>query len=154
MHAEFTLEKNDWQIQDPAWEKISHVWTKELHWHSYGISNFWLQDKYWNGRLKERFSISCPSTAEHMYFIWWNSYKDYIFASYSLSEIKRFLQLDADAINKNYWKHDGMCSIFFIYDMVQKKWYAFKHDNLDVYCEVGYPLASIEENANKIEVNS
>ena len=153
MDDKFSLEKNHWQIQDPAWGNTSHIWTKDIHWCCVnGISNFWILDKYPNSRLKERFFVNWPSTARHMYFIWWNSYRDYIFASYSLAEIKRFLQLDIDAINKNYWKHSKMCTIFFIYDMVQKKWYAFKHDNLDVYYEVKYPLDAIKENANKIEV--
>ena len=109
MHDEFSLEKNHWQIQDPAWEKIPHTWTKDVHWCGYGIDNFWLQCKGKNEEAEGRFWITYPNTAEHMYFILWYIRWDYIFASYSLAEIKRFLQLDIDAINKNYWEHNKTC---------------------------------------------
>lgn len=153
MDDRFSLEKNHWQIQDPEWAKIPHVWMKDVHWCGIrGIDNYWLQGKDFNGRLYERFPVSWPSTAEHMYFIWWYIASDYVFASYSLAEIKRFLQIDIDVISRNYWKNSGICTSFFIYDMVQKKWYAFKHDNLDVYYEVRYPLDTIADDANTIEV--
>lgn len=154
MDDKFSLEKNHWQIQDPVWAGISHIWTKDIHWCCVnGISNSYLQSKTLGGRLEERFFVDWPSTARHMYFIWQGDFRgDYIFASYSLAEIKRFLQLASDTINKSYRKYDGVCNIYFVYDMPQKKWYEFKHDNLDVYYEVRYPLDEIKESANKIEV--
>ena len=76
--------------------------------------------------------MSWPNFVEHMWFIHWYGPCDYIFASYKLSEIKRFLELDIDTIKKNHWP-DGRCTCYSIYDYVTKKWYYFKIENLGTF---------------------
>lgn len=53
--------------------------------------------------------------------------------------IKRFLELDIDAIKKNHWP-DGRCNCYSIYDYVTKKWYYFKIENLGTFYGCTWPL--------------
>jgi hypothetical protein len=138
----FSIEKNHWEIQNPEWESYSHfICTKDHYWTGvHGISNYFLQYKNF-GRSKpvERFSVEWPNFVEHMWFIHWRGPWDYIFASYKLSEIKRFLELDIDTIKKNHWP-DGRCTCYSIYDYVKKKWYYFKIENLGTFYGCKWPL--------------
>lgn len=87
-HADLTMETNHWIVEDPAWANYSKsVCTKEHYWTGYCGSDFFLR----TGNTG-RFWIVWPNIAEHFYVVQWSSNRwDTIFASYSLSEIKRFI---------------------------------------------------------------
>ena len=144
MDDRFSIEKNHWEIQNPEWENYSRfICTKDHYWTGvHGISNFFFFYKnQWSNKSVERFDVSRPNIAEHMLFIHWYDPWEYIFASYKLSEIKRFLQVDEDVIKKNCWP-DGRCTCYNIYDYVTKKWYYFKVDDFGTYHGCKYHLGN------------
>lgn len=102
MNEDLTMKSNNWIVEDPAWADYSKsVCTKEHHWTLYYGDDYFLKISNTG-----RFPVCWPNIAQHFYALQWNDrafHWDTIFASYSLSEIKRFI----DAINwpLNYKTH-------------------------------------------------
>lgn len=90
MSKDLTMETNHWIVEDPAWANYSKsICTKEHHWILYYGNDYFLQ----TGKTG-RFPVEWPNIAEHFYALQWNDkafHWDTIFASYSLSEVKRFV---------------------------------------------------------------
>lgn len=102
MIEDLAMETNHWIIEDPAWADYSKsICTREHHWTLYYGDNYFLRI----GK-ESRFPVSWPNIAEHFYALQWMNrafHWDTIFASYSLSEIKRFI--DAMSWPLNYKTH-------------------------------------------------
>lgn len=90
MEADLTMATNNWIIEDPAWANYSHyIYTKEHYWTGYCGTDFFLRTKNSPGA---RIWFTWPNIAEHFYALQWCAGRwDTIFASYSLREIKRFI---------------------------------------------------------------
>lgn len=90
MDNDLTMETNHWKMEDPAWANYSKsVCTKDHYWTGYCGTDFFLRTKNSPGA---RIWIVWPNIAEHFYALQWRGERwDTIFASYSLSEIKRFI---------------------------------------------------------------
>lgn len=90
MSQDLTMETNHWIVEDPAWANYSKfICTKEHYWKGYYGTDFFLRTKKSDGA---RFWVGFPNIAEHFYALQWDAGRwDTIFASYSLSEIKRFI---------------------------------------------------------------
>ena len=89
MSADLTMETNHWIVEDPAWKSYCKcTCTKEHYWTGYCGDDFFLRTSNTG-----RFWIMWPNIAEHFYTLQWKKRKrwDAIFASYSLTEIKRFI---------------------------------------------------------------
>lgn len=112
MDNDLTMETNHWIVEDPAWASYSKcVCTREHYWTGYCGDNFFLK----NGK-GSRFWVRWPNIAEHFYTLQWRTRRrwDTIFASYSLSEIKRFI----DAIN---WPLESKRYALCVVDEVTKE---------------------------------
>lgn len=111
MCEDLTMETNHWIVEDPAWANYSKsICTKDHYWTGYCGTNFFLK----NGNCS-RFWVKWPNIAEHFYALKWKSDRwDTIFASYSLSEIKRFI----DAIN---WPPESKRYALCVVDEVTKE---------------------------------
>lgn len=90
MDNDLTMETNHWIMEDPAWANYSKsVCTKDHYWTGYCGTDFFIRTQKSKGA---RFWVRWPNIAEHFYALKWRSNRwDTIFASYSLSEIKRFI---------------------------------------------------------------
>lgn len=99
MEKDLTMETNHWVVEDPAWAGYSKcVCTKEHHWTGYCGDDFFLKTS-----KTGRFWVTWPNIAEHFYALQWQARAfryDTVFASYSLSEIQRFI--DAMTVNWPY----------------------------------------------------
>lgn len=111
-HEDLTMETNHWIVEDPAWTNYSKcVCTKEHYWTGYCGDDFFLKTSNTG-----RFWVRWPNIAEHFYALQWRTRRglDTIFASYSLSEIKRFI----DAID---WPLDSKRYALCVVDEVTKE---------------------------------
>ncbi len=90
MDADLTMKTNNWIVEDPAWANYSKsVCTKEHYWTGYYGTDFFLCTKNSPGA---RIWFGFPNIAEHFYALQWCTNRwDTIFASYSLTEIQRFI---------------------------------------------------------------
>lgn len=90
MRADLTMETNNWVVEDPAWANYSKcVCTPEHYWTGYYGTDFFLK----SGKTGF-FHVTWPNIAEHFYSLQWEQepfHRRAIFASYSLSEIQRFI---------------------------------------------------------------
>lgn len=113
MQKDLTMETNHWIIEDPAWSNYCKcTCTKEHYWTGYyGYDSFLKTGK------TGFFHVTWPNIAEHFYALQWEirPFKwRTIFASYSLSEIKRFI----DAID---WPLDTKRWSLCVVDEVTKE---------------------------------
>ena len=90
MSNDLTMETNHWIVEDPAWANYCKcTCTKDHYWTGYYGTDCFLK----SGKTGF-FHVAWPNIAEHFYTLQWRQEpfrNRAIFASYSLSEIKRFI---------------------------------------------------------------